>query len=271
MILDCKISSIRYNDKIVVKDVNFNLDIGNCLMLTGDSGSGKTTLLLAIADLLNSKEAKIEASIKIKENIKIAYVAQNPDANIISGDVKSELLLHSNGDIKQINEILMTFNVSEHLLSKKIRELSSGQKQLITVISSLLHSADLYLFDEPTAMLDNENAQIVSKAIKKLLSIGKTVLISTHNPKKFDFPCQIISLKSKPKTFQPGIFRFKNKDISKYKFEIQNLDFSYNKNVKIFANFNLSLKNGDILLLSGKNGAGKTTLAKLMAGLIRVC
>lgn len=269
MIVDCKIRNIKYNKKIVVKDINFNLDKGECLILSGDSGSGKTTILLFVANLLNMKQAATDATFQIAEKTKISYVAQNPDTNIISNDVRSELMLHSNGDFNKINDLIELFKISDNILNKNIDNLSGGQKQLITVISCLLQDADLYLFDEPTAMLDDENSEIVAKAIEQLLKMGKTVILSTHNPKHFNFDHKTISLKGKQKIYFKNIFKFTNNSIPNYILSLDNVNFSYTKKEQVLNSFNLTLKNKDILLISGKNGTGKTTLANLMAGLLK--
>lgn len=269
MIVDCEIRNIKYYDKIVVKDISFNLDKGECLMLSGNSGSGKTTILLFVANLLNMKQASTDATFQIAEDTKISYVAQNPETNIISNDVRSELILHSNGNLDKINYLIKLFKLSNIILDKNIDNLSGGQKQLIAVISCLLQDADLYLFDEPTAMLDDENSKIVSNAIEKLLEIGKTVILSTHNPRYFKFKHKIVSLKDKENIYSNSIFKFSNDSIPNYILSLDNIDFSYTKKEQILNSFSLTLKNRDILIVSGKNGTGKTTLAKLMAGLLK--
>ncbi len=269
MIVDCSINNIKYENNTVLENINFKLNKGECLMISGNSGSGKTTLLLFVSGLLQKKQASIDGTCNISNNAKLVYIAQNPDSNIISNDVKSELLLNSSGDVLKINSLLDRYNISDSFINKKTDELSDGQKQLLAVLSGILQNADLYVFDEPTAMLDNENTLMVSKTINQLLKNNKTVIISTHNPDRFDIAFKPLVLKSQTKKYQNNVFRSRIKGTKDYIFELKNLHFYYNKNEIIFKDFCLSLTNEDVLLISGKNGTGKTTLAKLMAGLLK--
>lgn len=269
MSVDCSINSIKYGNNTILQDVSFSVNRGECLMISGNSGSGKTTLLQFVAGLLQKKQASIDGTCNISDNTKLVYIAQNPDSNIISNDVKSELLLNSSGDVSKINMLIQNYKISNSFINKQTDELSGGQKQLLAVLSGILQNVDLYIFDEPTAMLDTENSTIVSNIISQLLENNKIVIISTHNANQFDFKYKSLELYSKTKQYQNDIFNNRKNNTEEFTIELKDINFSYVKNEIIFNNFFLSLTNRDILLLTGNNGTGKTTLAKLMAGLLK--
>lgn len=269
MIIDCSIESISYGSNTVLENVYFKVYTGECLLISGDSGSGKSTVLHFISGLLEKKHAKVNGICNIKKGTSLVFIAQNPDSNIISNDVKSELLLYSCADIAKINSIILTYSIPESFLNRKTNELSGGQKQLLAVLCGIIQDADLYVLDEPTAMLDDENTLIVTEIIKELLENKKTVIITTHNKVQFSFGNKHLELNSKPKKHQVELFCSEGVDDEKICLRLNDICFSYRKNEVIFKDFNLSLINGDILLLTGKNGTGKTTLAKLMSGLLK--
>lgn len=238
-------------------------------MITGDSGSGKSTILQFVSGLLGKKNASVDGICNIAKNTNLVFIAQNPDSNIISNDVKSELLLYSGADVTKIKTLLTRYKIPESFLNKNTNELSGGQMQLLAVLCGVIQEVDLYVLDEPTAMLDDENTLIVSDIIKKLLVNQKTVIISTHNKTQFGFANKHLELKAITKIHQINLFSNEGVIIDRIKLELDNIHFSYKRKEVIFKGFNLSLINKDILLISGKNGSGKTTLAKLMAGLLK--
>lgn len=267
MIIDCTIHTIRYGNHTVLENLNIRLNCGDCLVISGDSGSGKSTALLYIAGLLENKHVSVDASRKIAQQTKLIYVAQDPDSNIISNDVKSELILYSGANISKVNSVISKYRIPERFLERSINELSGGQKQLLAVLCGIIQDVDLYILDEPTAMLDNENSMIVIEIIKELINNSKAAIIATHNKMQFSFGNENLDLDSKKKKFKADLFSINQASRRQVYFLMNDIHFAYKKDENIFKEFNLALVNGDILLISGKNGTGKTTLAKLMAGL----
>ena len=77
-------------------------------------------------------------------------------------------------------------NSYETILGDRAITLSGGQKQRIAIARVLLKNPDLIIFDEATTSLDKENESIIATLIQKI-SIGKTILIITHNVHAFQF------------------------------------------------------------------------------------
>lgn len=272
--LSVSIEYVSYQKLTAIKDIHFTLDNGKSLLVTGCSGSGKSTLLLLIANLLEKKNGiDFDAKITIQniENLQIAYISQNPAANLITNDVKSELALNGGENFEDINKALVFFNFPKYLIERKTRQLSGGEQQLLSIVCAYLRKSSLYLIDEPTEMLDSENKKIVINAIQDLKQSGKTIIIASHEKDIWNEFDQYVDLNGKNNIYNPSLLKeypspFKE---SKINLEINRLTFCYIKNEPIFTNINAKVKNGELVLIEGRNGSGKTTLAKLIATLIK--
>ncbi len=200
------------NDVTVLKDINLNIDKGECVVLQGVSGSGKTTLLSLIAGLDKPSSGKV-----LIENEPISKL---PDLFV------SELRA------KKIGMIFQHFNLFEHLsvnenvtiplipsgmsideIHKKVdlalhlanimhkkeniaARLSGGEKQRTAIARALVSNPDIILCDEPTANLDKANSLLFIEILKELHSMGKTIVIATHDPlfDHLDFKTTIIPM-----------------------------------------------------------------------------
>jgi ABC-2 type transport system ATP-binding protein len=66
-------------------------------------------------------------------------------------------------------------------LNKKLTSMSSGQRKRVMIISALIHNPQILIMDEPTENLDPDNRKVFYDVLKKFISDGKTIFISTHN------------------------------------------------------------------------------------------
>ena len=77
-------------------------------------------------------------------------------------------------------KLLTLLNIDD-LAYKKIKELSGGECQRVSIARALANNPQLIIADEPTGALDSENAKIVLEELKRISSIGKTVILVTHD------------------------------------------------------------------------------------------
>ena len=186
------------NEVPVLKDINLEINQGECVILKGVSGSGKTTLLSLIAGLDKPSAGKV----------------------LIEGEPISKLpdLFASELRAKKIGMIFQHFNLFEHLnvnenvtlplipsglKMKEIHEkvenalkvaniihkhdtiasrLSGGEKQRTAIARALVADPNIILCDEPTANLDRENSLLFIDILHQLHDMGKTIVIATHDP-----------------------------------------------------------------------------------------
>lgn len=184
-----------FGDNLILKDISFEVEKGECVVIIGSSGSGKSTLLRCINLLETPTSGKIlfnGVNILEKNNnvnqirSKLSMVFQsfnlfnNLDVlqNCVIGQTK---VLKRNK--KEATEIAID-NLNKVGLSDrinyKIKDISGGQKQRVAIARSLSMNPEVILFDEPTSALDPEMVQEVLKVMKDLASEGVTMVVVTH-------------------------------------------------------------------------------------------
>ena len=184
-------------DIIVLKNVNFKINKGELISLSGPSGSGKSTLLhiMALLDKPTSGEVFFRKKSFTKSNdsekdlvrrrgISIIY-QQNNLLNDFTALENVLIPLVNNGfsleeSTKKANKTLSLVNLSRrrnHFPS----ELSGGEQQRVAVARALITEPDLILADEPTGSLDRKNANEIFSLFLKLKSKNRAILYATHN------------------------------------------------------------------------------------------
>ena len=186
-------------NRSVLKNVSFSCEQGSINVLIGLNGSGKTTLIKIIAGLLVPCEGNVFiagsnlAHLSIRKKAKtLAYVSQKTSAAddfcvkdyLLFGKVNCLKFYQtpSATDVRKVLEIAEQFGITQ-LLDKKIGELSGGERQIVSICSAIVQSAEIILLDEPTSALDIKNQAMVLNLIKKISAEEKkTFLLSSHNP-----------------------------------------------------------------------------------------
>lgn len=190
-ILNIENLTFKDKDNIIIDDICLDVNKGDCISIIGESGGGKSTFLRLLADLISPSKGEIKYIGKnylsydpIELRRKISYCTQLP---YLFGDTVNENLefpfkiRKKEVDKNRIKELLEVFNLDETYLSKDINSLSGGEKQRISLIRNLIFIPDILLLDETTSALDDDNAIIVEKYIKKLNESGVTIIWVTHN------------------------------------------------------------------------------------------
>ena len=178
------------NQKEVLKNISLEIKNGEFLVICGVSGCGKTTLLKHLKPSLTpagQKSGNIIFDDLIKEDIKIGYVAQNPENQIVMNKVWHEIafgLENQNTPLKQmkqrVGEIVNYFNLQD-IINANCQDLSGGQKQLVNLASVLVLNPEVILLDEASAQLDPINRQEFIKMVKQINDdFGITIVFVEH-------------------------------------------------------------------------------------------
>lgn len=189
-ILQLSVKGLIYNYEFLsIKIPEFVVDRGDFVCITGESGQGKTTLLKIISGDLESHGKIFINGTPLTKKIDLAYMSQTNDIfdltlreNLTFGNsnISDEKLLELIEDVG----LKEWFNKQRDGLNTKCGDrgifISSGQKQRLNIIRTLLMDKELYLFDEPTSHIDMLNRQKIIQTLKKRLR-GKTVLFVTHD------------------------------------------------------------------------------------------
>ncbi|MEM9424244.1 MAG: ATP-binding cassette domain-containing protein, partial [Spirochaetota bacterium] len=184
-----------YGKSHAVKNVSFEVEEGQTLVLLGRSGCGKTTTLKMINRLIPFDSGDILINgisigdwnpIQLRRNI--GYVFQNiglfPHLNIYDNLVIVPRLLRWEPKkiAKWLGNIMDILQIDKTLLKRKPRQLSGGQRQRIGVGRALIGNPDIVLMDEPFGALDpitREEIQEEFSSVKHL--IQKTIIFVTHD------------------------------------------------------------------------------------------
>lgn len=193
--LEIKDLSFAYTDeKYVLKNLSFSVDKGDFLAIVGPNGSGKTTLAKILIGILKAtsgtvflhgKDISSVGPVEISE--KMGFVFQNPEYQFLSDTVFNEVALSlrltdkpEDFIEKKVNDILKQFELIE-FKEKNPFSLSQGQKRRLSVATMLLWDQDILIFDEPTFGQDFKNSQQMWNILRELNSIGKTIIVITHD------------------------------------------------------------------------------------------
>jgi putative ABC transport system ATP-binding protein len=168
-----------------------NLKENEKIILSGESGSGKSSLLKTILGFVKPVSGKIlfENQEITEQNIwqirkEIAYVPQ--EINLGNGTSKKKYLKYLlfpsiknlGSNLTKIYDYLKTFNLPDEILNSGFEEISGGEKQRLALAIALLLDRKLYLFDEITSALDNENKKLVIDFITN--EFDKPAIIVAH-------------------------------------------------------------------------------------------
>ena len=186
------------NEVPVLKDINLEIDQGECVILKGVSGSGKTTLLSLIAGLDKPSAGKVliegEPISKLPDLFaselrakKIGMIFQhfNLFEHLNVTENVTLPLIPSGLKMKEIHEKVENALKVANIIHKKdtiASRLSGGEKQRTAIARALVADPNIILCDEPTANLDRDNSLLFIDILQDLHDMGKTIVIATHDP-----------------------------------------------------------------------------------------
>ena len=183
--------SKKYKDKEAVANINFKINENEVVGLLGPNGCGKTTTIGMILGLLKPSSGKVLIN---GENIEKNKISILHKMNFISPYIELPKKLTVNQNLIVYGKLYNIQNLNERInfLSEKLRlgdlldkitgELSSGQKNRVSLAKALINDPTVLLLDEPTAALDPETADFIRTFLEKYKEEKKiSVLLASHN------------------------------------------------------------------------------------------
>lgn len=202
----------RYADHLALNDVSISIPKGSIYGLLGPNGAGKTTLIRIINQIINADEGRIFINGEPLRADHIGIIGYLPEERGLYKKLKvGEQLIYfaqlrglSRSDaMAKIKYWMEKFEIKDWW-SKKIEDLSKGMAQKVQFISTVLHSPDLIILDEPFSGFDPVNANLIRDEILELRQKGSTIIFSTHRMETVEELCDYIALINKSKKILEG-------------------------------------------------------------------
>ncbi len=181
-------------DKTVVNGIDFALNKGKKMAIVGSTGSGKTTLVKLLMAYYSPQEGEIFAGkhSHFDSNLTswrkgIAFLPQ--EVTLFNRSILDNIRLHKDIPKKNVEKIIKILGFEERMKSMKDgletvlaeggKDLSLGERQLISIARALVFDPEVLVLDEATSSIDPELELVVNNAINKLLE-GRTAIIIAH-------------------------------------------------------------------------------------------
>ena len=183
--IQCKNIELTFSDKKIFKDLNFFIEQGQKVCLSGPSGIGKSTLLKILQGYVIPDRGQVMINNIILTNKtvkeireKIIWIPQNINLPVHNGwDLLNLMDIPSNIDV--VIRICGKLGLEKDIISKDFDQISGGQKQRIITAICLSLNKDIILMDEPTSSLDDASIYLLIKVIQSMNE--KTILSASHN------------------------------------------------------------------------------------------
>ena len=206
--------SKTYNAKEAVKDVSFKVNQNEIIGILGPNGCGKTTTIGMILGLFKPSKGKVLINGVEIENQRVDLLNQ---LNFISPYIELPKKLTVRQNLEVYGRL---YDVKKHkekieYLCEKLRlyefidkltgELSSGQKNRVSLAKSIINNPKVLLLDEPTASLDPETGDFVRSFLEEYQQENKTsILLASHNMAEVERLCSSVLMMNKGSIIDEG-------------------------------------------------------------------
>ena len=203
-----------YNKTIAVDNLNFEIQKGKIIGLLGPNGCGKSTTIGMMLGLIKPTSGSVIINNKNIENNRTSLLEK---MNFISPYVElpKKLTVEENLNVyarlygvknlkEKIDNLLEKLNLIE-FKSRKTGELSSGQKNRVSLAKALINDPEILLLDEPTASLDPDVGDYIRSFIEDFVyNKGSTILLASHNMNEVERLCHEVMMMKNGKIIDRG-------------------------------------------------------------------
>ena len=201
----------KFEDKVAVDSISFEIDKPGVFGLLGTNGAGKTTTIRMMLGILKKDQGKIDWNGKevTRKNVNFGYLPEERGV-YPKTKVYDQLMYFANlkGMSKKdadtsIDYWLKKLNIEEYKF-KVAEKLSKGNQQKIQFITAIIHNPDLIILDEPFSGLDPVNTEMLKNIILELIEKGKYIVMSSHQMVSIEEFCTDVLILNKGKTVLKG-------------------------------------------------------------------
>ena len=183
-------------DKVLIRDIDLELNPGDFVALVGQNGVGKSTMIRTLCGLhsplngemkLDERPVSEHSANELAKKVGIVLTGRPESLNLSVIELialgrhphTGWLGVLNEKDKKIIEDAISRMEIN-YIATKKLFELSDGQLQKVMIARALAQDTDLIILDEPTSHLDLKNKIEVLDLLSKIAKSGKGILISTH-------------------------------------------------------------------------------------------
>ena len=194
----------QFKNALAVKNISFKINKGKIIGLLGPNGSGKTTTIGMMLGLIKPTSGTVFINHKNIENNRtsllekmnfISPYIELPKKLTVEENLKVYGRLYGVKNLKEkISSLMEKLNLTE-FRSRKTGELSSGQKNRVSLAKALINDPEILLLDEPTASLDPDVGDYIRGFIEDFASNkGSTILLASHNMNEVERLCHEVMM-----------------------------------------------------------------------------
>ena len=191
----------KFNQKVALGEISFEVKKGEIFGFLGPSGSGKTTMIKILTGQLNADSGQTELLGKVSEKLTPADLEQIGLVSDTSGFYE-KLSLYKNLQAyaklygkpnARVDEVLKQVDLydSKNLTAEK---LSTGMKQRMFLARALINKPQVLFLDEPTSGLDPTTSKKIHELLLELKEAGTTIFLTTHDMNEATLLCDRLSL-----------------------------------------------------------------------------
>ncbi len=215
MFIEIKNLSKIYNKYLAVDKINFQIEKNKTIGLLGPNGCGKTTTIGMLLGLVSPSSGEILIEKKNINLFRRDEILKRFNFASPYVELPKKLTVKQNLEIygrlygiqnlnERINEISADLNVKT-FFERKTGELSSGQKNRVSLAKSLINKPEILLLDEPTASLDPDIGDFIRSYLQEYKSKNKvTILLASHNMNEVERLCDSVIMMRKGKIIDSG-------------------------------------------------------------------
>tara|TARA_Y100001970_G_scaffold288848_1_gene417267 strand:- start:848 stop:1570 length:723 start_codon:yes stop_codon:yes gene_type:complete len=216
MTIEIKNLSKKYNNVWAVKNLNLKINKGSILGLLGPNGCGKTTTIGMLLGLIKPSSGEVFINnqnienennrTKILEKVNfISPYVELPKKLTVEENLKVYGKLYGVNNLKnKIINLMEDLNLIE-FKKRKTGELSSGQKNRVSLAKALINEPEILFLDEPTASLDPDVGDYIRTYIENfVLKRGTTIILASHNMNEVERLCNEVMMMKNGKIIDKG-------------------------------------------------------------------
>ena len=194
----------RFKNALAVNNISFKINKGTIIGLLGPNGCGKSTTIGMMLGLIKPTSGTVvingqniennRTSLLVKMNFISPYI-ELPKKLTVEENLKVYGRLYGVKNLEgKISEIMEKLNLTE-FKKRKTGELSSGQKNRVSLAKALINDPEILLLDEPTASLDPDVGDYIRKIIEDFAANkGTTILLASHNMNEVERLCDEVMM-----------------------------------------------------------------------------